>query len=410
MIMLSKIRPLEWFRAIGWPRFIGVAIFTFAGVYAAFVITVSGVIGTKKPEVSIFLWPFSSGALAASADQHLAKNPLEPLVKVETLAKESLKQQALNPRALRILGFYAEAKGQVENAENLIEKAADLSRRELGAQLWLIEAAARKNDTALTLKHYDIALSTKASAKALLYTRLLSAIGSKEVKSSLKPYMRSERLWTREFLTYAIEESDDLSSIVDLIAETSNIRSDDNSIELRLLSKLIVEQKYADARRLYLLLPGASAELLLSTAFNNPASQSSVNPLAWQLYDDPDAGGVFEQRSANDAPTLSLFASPWTHRRIASKLLYLDSRKYTFTARITQFSSGDGGLLRWQLRCLSRTNDIILTVQNNSSTPSATFTLPANCQAQSLEIFVSGGSGRSGLEASVEEVAISPVT
>lgn len=406
--MLAKAPSFSWVRSIGLTRLAGVTILATVGAYVAFAIAVSGVMRTKNPELTLTLWPLEGDALAATADQLFFANPENPAPQVQQLARKSLRQKALNPRALRLLGYYADFRGDPKTANALMQKAVKFSRRELGAQLWLIEASARRNNVAQTLKHYDIALSTKTQAQELLFPRLLEAIDSEEVRLGLKPYMRDRRVWTREFLSYAITKNRNLAQIAELVSEASTISRDDSNIEMRLLSKLLAEGEYSIARRLYLQFPDAKAGLLTAVDFNLQFGPLASNPMAWQLFDDPDVGGNFESTGRGQAPVLSLYANPWTTRLIASKILYLDLGAYKFSSNLSILSQGDGGVLKWQMRCPGLDGNPIWASENKSLQARVTFTVPESCTTQILEIILSGGKGQTGLEATIASVSIAP--
>ncbi len=113
--------------------------------------------------------------------------------------------------------------GMVFKPERLVQMSARLSRRDAGTQLWLIEAAAQRNDTGETLEHYDIALRTKADTRDILFPRLLNAIDDAEIRQALKPYVHGKNRWIAEFISYANANSKNRKAIVDLIVETGRL-------------------------------------------------------------------------------------------------------------------------------------------------------------------------------------------
>ncbi len=397
-------------QAIGWAKLVGVASFGLIGSYIAFAMAVSGVVRTRNPDLALTLVPFESYALAASADRKLFENPSEPGAEVQLLARRSLRQQALNPRALRILGFYAETQGNLSEANRFIRQAEKLSRREIGAQLWLIEASARRNETATTLRHYDYALSTKTSAQAILFPRLLQAIEAKDVRIGMKPYMRAKRDWSRAFLAFAIAENRNLPQVVDLITESGQIDRDNYSLELSLLSKLVTEAQYTDARKLYLRLPGASAERLVSVGLEHQARAGNDGAIAWQVFDGADAGGGFSPIGKGRNLALFLSANPSTTHTIASKILYLNPGNYALTATLASLVHGDGGSLRWQLRCPTAQGQPIWWIDSVKLSLSTQFAVPRDCPVQFLDLVVSGGREQKGLEATVASVSVRPAS
>jgi hypothetical protein len=175
----TKKKSASWLsrlKAIGIARLLICAIVGVTGAWLALALAISGATRIKAPAAALSFVPNESVALASRADQIFFANPKAPPLEVERLAQAALLHQAINPKALRLLGYVAETKGDSVIAEKYVRMAAKLSRREPGAQLWLIEAAARTGNIPQTLVHYDIALRTKPDTQTILYPRLLSAI------------------------------------------------------------------------------------------------------------------------------------------------------------------------------------------------------------------------------------------
>lgn len=397
-------------RSIGIGRILILLVFGLVGAWFAAAIAISGVKRIKAPQAALTAIPSESTALASRADQLFFANPKNPPREVELLARRALENQAINAKALRVLGYVADAKGDAETAEKYVRMAAKFSRREPGAQLWLIEASARKGDIAQTLIHYDIALRTKPDTQTILFPRLVNAIEDREIRTALKPYIRTENGWAAGFLYFANANSKNLPALVDLIVETGGLIDADNakSQELGLLSRLVAESFFADARRLYLQMPGAKPARLTSAAFDSSDRDSQFGRMGWQLFDDPDAGGGFSGKAGDRQTMLSIFANSATTRPVATKLLYLKPGNYLFSARLANLDRGDGGFLRWQLRCPAIEGPPVWTIDSINASLRAELFVPANCPVQFLDLIASGGKGQTGLEATIATVAVAP--
>jgi hypothetical protein len=306
------------------------------------------------------------------------------------------------------LGYTADVRGDGTQAERYVRMAARLSRREPGAQLWLIEATARNGDVAQTLVHYDIALRTKPDTQTILFPRLLSAIEDREIRTALKPYIRAENGWALSFLNYANANSANYRALVDLIIETGGLVDAESakSQELDLLGRLVAKGLYAEAGRLYLQMPGARAQRMMSAAFDTSDRDARFGPMGWQLTDDPDVGGSFTGIASDRKISLSLFANSATTRQVASKLLYLKPGNYRFSARLAHFDRGDGGFLRWQLRCPAIAGGPVWIIDSISTTLKTDLVVPQGCPVQFLDLVASGGEGQTGVEATVASVSL----
>ena len=396
-------------RSIGILRIVVLSTLGIIGAMFAAALALSGVARIKAPQSALMLVPNESTALASRADQLFFADVQKPPKEVQALAMAALRVQAVNPKALRLLGYYADFEGDAAKAEKYVQMAERLSRRDVGAQLWLIEAAARRNDTAQTLAHYDIALRTKPETQAVLFPRLLNAIANPDIQTALKPYIRAQNGWGSRFLSYANVNSKNLPALTDLVVETGGLADKENAKiqKLGLLGRLVGERYFADARRLYLQMPGAMPIRMESAAFVASDQDARYGPMGWQLIDDSDSGGNFIGKAGDKHIMLSIFANSGITRPVATKLLYQPPGSYTFEVKLAKLDRGDGGFLRWQLRCPSDVSGSPLwSIDSINASLRASFTIPANCPVQFLDLIASGGKAQTGLEATVGSVAI----
>ncbi len=414
---LQKTRKSNAFAArlkqVGVFRVIALSVIGAVGAWLAFALAVSGLTRTKNPDAALMFMPNESMALAGRGDLIFFSNLDKPPPSVRALALSALRQQAINPKALRLLGYYADTQGESEKAEKFIRAAEKLSRREAASQLWLIEAAARKNDSLQALTHYNIVLRTKPDTQAILFPRLLSAIDDRAIRNGLKPYIRSDDEWAAAFLFFANAKSSNLPALVDLMIETGGLR--DRKVakqqELGLLSRLLNEKYFAEARRLFLEMPGAKPDHLESAAFTAEDLNGDFGVMGWSIIDNPDSGAGFIGKSKIAPVSLSVFANSATTGIVANKPLYLKPGAYRFNAKLTELNRGDGGFLRWQIRCPTLENGpAIWTLDSIDRASVATIEIPANCPFQFIDIIASGGKGQNGLEAMVSSIAMTKLS
>jgi hypothetical protein len=410
---MAKIRITERLfaplKAIGPVRIGVVAILALVGASCSFALAVSGIARHKNPQAALIFMPNESAALAARADQLFFANPEKPPSQVRTLALKALRQQALNPKAQRLLGYYADAKGQSVAAETFVRSAAKLSRQEPGAQLWLIEAEARKGNATQALVHYDILLRTKPETRQVLFPRLTNAIDEQEIREALKPYIRGKNQWAYDFLLFATSKSRNLPAVVDLVIETGGLtdqKAAQNQQQV-LLERLVSEKYYSDARRLFLQIPGVKPIRLTSPALDAADRDSRFGPMGWQFVNDPDAGAGLLGKAGAGKPSLTVYANAETTRMVANKLLYLTPGRYRLAADLSALERGNTGFLRWQMRCVDAEADQQIGAFDSVGTRvSVVFAIPANCPQQFLELIASGGTGQSGLEATIASIAL----
>ena len=105
------------FRDISIFRFALLLVLGFVGMGAVFGITMSGVTRSKNPEIALKFVSGDGVALANLADQTYTQSFTNPPDKVRKLALAALRKQAINPKALRNLGYLSDAKGKPAKAE-----------------------------------------------------------------------------------------------------------------------------------------------------------------------------------------------------------------------------------------------------------------------------------------------------
>lgn len=376
-----------------------------------FALAVSGIARSKAPATALRFIPFEATALASRADELFFANPTRPPEASFRLATKALEEQAINPKALRLLGYRADLRGDQSEADRLMQMSQRLSRRDAGAQLWLIEASARSGDIRKTLEHYDTALTTKPETSALLFPRLLGALDDPDVRGVIAPRLRKPKDWTTNFLEFSIASASDLTSIVRLIHQIGGVPVSpaQQKQQLLLLNRLVAANRFEDARTILRTMTKTADTQITDAGFKKSDLSGRLGVMGWQLYDDPSGGASFWESASGKAIELNVFANSATTKGVAGRLLYLKPGQYVFQARITSFDRGDGGFLRWQMRCPAAGGQVVWTSDSISASSRSTFSIPSNCAVQFLDLIASGGTGQTGLEATIDSVSISPI-
>jgi hypothetical protein len=378
----------------------------------AFGLAVTGVARLNNPEVALGILGNESTALATRADQLFMEDAGNPQQSAELLAMASIREQPLNPTALRVLGYYADAKGETKKAEQLILASQSQSKREFGSQLWLIESSVRKNDIKQALVHYDLALRVRPDSQLLLFPTLTSAIEDASIREALKPYIRGNNGWAAAFLAYANANSQNLPALTELVIKSGGLpdKVASQSQKLGLISRLVSERYFGEARQVFLTLPNAFTSRLSDTSFDASDRDGRFGVMGWQIVNDPNAGSSFSGKASDDKTELAVFANSSTTGVVASKLLYLRPGPYRFSAQLSNLDRGDGGFLRWEFRCLSSPNaPPIWTLDSINMLKQATFEVQPSCPVHGLYLIASGGKGQTGLEATIKDVAVTKV-
>jgi hypothetical protein len=393
----------------------GKAIFFSVPVFVlAYFTGINAVLNATRaanPATALTIDANDAGALVKDADTEwaIAAATGKP-VDVSRAALRSLRGEAINPRAVRLLAFAADARGNKSRAEQFNLIAARFTRRESGAQLWLMENSVARNDVAAVLARYDVLLRTNTEMQPLLYPKLSSALSDPEIRNAFVPYIRKAPPWLIGFMAHALgmENPDTLSFAIRQAGGLPKTEAYQPYVT-GLLARLFAQQKYAEGHAFYHSLPGSDAKLITSSAFTDTAFNPKFVPMSWLLESNSNVESALEKNGETRAIRALAFSG--TGGVAASKHLFVPPGVYRFGSEQTILNSSANSRAAWILRCMSTPEkaviyqyDIIRT--DTSATQSMEVTIPTNCSAQRLELVLAGGDASDGQELRVAWVEI----
>lgn len=382
--------------------------------WIAFNHAVANIVWQRNPDMALRFVPDHPLALSRKADE-LFEQKQDPatLAKVEAMAKQSLRGGALNPVAIRLLGYVADVRGDQNKARELMLLSHKVSRRDFGTQLWLIEDAVARNDKRKALYHYDIALRTTPASFPLLFPTLSSALADPEVRTLLAPYFKATPNWLAAFLGDALGSRDNPANIAETIMKAGGLPDDETYVEIsnRLLTTLAGKSNFASFRQYYLSLPKASPATLESAGLNPATVNLRFRPAGWQLAESSAIGGSFAPFDGNRRTSLLAYASSGERGVLMQKYLFLKPGNYRFSASYEAQATAPDSEIRWELQCLSTnigppkwvTNS---TARKGASTDVQEFSLGSDCPYQNLVLNLAGGSSQLGAEFTLRSVEI----
>jgi hypothetical protein len=358
-------------------------------------------------------WTNDPQTLALRAEAALIAKPDSPPVqRIVRLASQSLRGQALNARALRVLGYVTVTKPNDSHARKLVELAEKTSRRDLGAQVWLVEQAVVENNIPAALRHYDVALSTNVSAQDLLFPILANALGADAVRREFVGYIKKDRPWLEPFAGYAIWHNPNPENLVAAINSAGGLPRAGvyRRLESQLLSKLVEKQLYDTATSYYRTLPGSSPQVLTSVAFDKVTTNQNFAPIAWEFV-----AGAGINAALNDANELQLSALSGERGVAARKLLFLPPGQYQFDADARVVTLGEGASSSWEFRCVRDRQAALVwrrevSAKDASGDAGASISVPSGCAAQFLDLNIVGGTGQAGAELVIGHITLKKVS
>jgi hypothetical protein len=403
---LDKILPVIASRETRFSvRTLLLVLVTLVGAGYAALHAVTNATRASNPEFALQLVGSDPVALALKADVLLAASPTKANAQtINRLARQSLLKQAVNPRALRILGYHADLERRPADALAMTSLAAQLSRRDAGAQIWLIEKRAAANDVKATLVHYDIALRTSLASRELLFPILATALSDPAIQSAFVPYVKRAPEWLAPFLGKAIWGGGDPSSLANVIIRAGGLPQAQNyrELEYQLLGRLIGKARFVDARRYFLTLPGANGRAAETAGFDASTINPQFAPIAWELSSDAKVAVGFLEGNR-----LHVAANSGTRLVVARKLLFLKPGRRILSSAVEWIAFPSDGEATWRLMCEDAGKlRLIWSAPLRGLSSAAPIDIPGNCTVQFLDLAVAGGSAQTGVEFILDRISL----
>ena len=412
----SRFAALRTKPPLFWVKITVISVVTAYLAWLSFIHAVANITWDQNPDVALSYVPDHPLALSRKADELFAeKQDPATLAKVEAMAKQSLRGGALNPVAIRLLGYVADVRGDTDKARELMLLSQKVSRRDFGTQLWLIEDAVARGDKKQALYHYDIALRTTPSSFPILFPTLTGAISDPEVRVALAPIVRQAPVWLPAYLNEALNTVENPANLADVLVKAGGLPDNDTywGISNALLGQLASKNKFPAFRQYYLSLKGSNRAAFQSASLTKNTVNVRYSAVGWQVVESPGIGGSFSQPDSKGRLALSAFAGSGERGEVMRKLLFLDPGNYRFQ---TQYSAQDGvsdAEIRWDLQCITATGNVTkwfvtTPVREGNFAQMQDFLIGNDCRNQMLILQAAGGSSQLGAEFTLRSVNITP--
>ena len=257
----------------------------------------------------------SGAAYAAITQQPNARGARRAVVQ----ATAALRRDPTNAAAAAYLALAEEIRGDRLKALGLMRYSQRLSRRNLVAQLWLIEYAVSQGQIAGALSHYDTALRVSPVAPGMLFPVLVSATSDPGILAPLARVLARRPDWAEQYVQQLVQSGTDLDNIARLLAM---MRAQGSPVPDRALATLVDRlvdasqfdgawRLYAayrpDARRASIRNPEFATVLTSPTAFDwtlpeQDTVSADIREGALHFDSAPAAGGVVARQLLNLTP------------------------------------------------------------------------------------------------------------
>ena len=346
--------------------------------------------------------------LAIQAEMNASPNRISG-PDVVGVANASLRAQAINNPALRLLAFQAAAVADGPRAARFAALSERLSRRDLLTQLFLIEQAVQANDVALALNHYDIALRTSDSAREILFPILATAISSDGIRQAVAGYVARRVDWAADFVRYVVQGGGPPSiQVARLLLEPGAGNQGDLFRENGsfLIESLLGQGQFPLATQTFAHIPGARLASLRDAGFTSATTDPAFGPFSWSSSSSGSIAASFEAGATADGRSLRLVANSGDRGTVLRRVLELPPGQYYLSERRSLLSGDPTSRATWQMRCLAVTDTQAFWVgPSERADYSATHVpgprVPEGCPVQEIVLTASGGEGGQGLELTV---------
>lgn len=355
--------------------------------------------GTIRAERPIPFAPINVNAITIRADALLAKSrQKENYALASDLAKSALRAQAINARALRILGVSLGAERSGASTRNLIDLSSRVSRRDMSARVWRIQDAAASDNVAAALQEFDIALRMNSDGQRILFPILDKALSDAGIRKDFVKYLRLSPPWLAPFLDYVVDNGTSVVELAQAVQLQRPLLKPEflQALDSRLLARLAEKQDFSEMRRYFETKPGVDRTIMISPALTSNAVDAKFSPIAWQLNESPDWSGAFDKQSSNSI-ALQFSVSPRARGVIAQKILFLPKGQYSIRAKYRYLVRAVGSYASLILGCKIGSADMVVFsralngVDVISGEP-IEFAIQDGCAAQYLSIEGVGSS------------------
>ncbi len=346
---------------------------------------------TRAPEAALAVYGNDPVALIRAAQVEIVAGDASARTDeaVLSVVQRSVRALPINGPAFRLYGLNSAANANLSAMRAQMRISDRMERRDVGAQLWLIENAVEQNDVTRALRHYDTALRIEESSRALLYPVLTDALESGLIRERFVPYMKANPPWLESFLRYAVSNTSEPVALAQLARLNGGWPAGAafSSLDTELLARLFDNEDYTAATDHFRAIDGVDRSILDSVNLTDASTNWKLAPIAWQPFKiegietfilaSPEGGGKVEIEAELEAG----YKGP-----VARKYLALKPGRYRLTAAMRAEDYSNPDQARWALSCVGRNGGLSLVSEDirfdEAMTLEAQFTVPANCPVQ----------------------------
>jgi tetratricopeptide (TPR) repeat protein len=376
---------------------VGVLALFVLALVAAFIVadTAGQNLAISDPEGGLLVAPWEPVALDELAERQLTNSSGE-LSSVEDLARRALLFDPLDSRALSLLGYVAEGKGDPARAEALMSLAAARSWRNPAPHVWLFAQAIRRGQFEEALAQADGLLRVYPKYEETLFP-VMTVFGTDPgALAALEGALAANPPWRRSFLARAIVNGANDRLMTQLYQSLIHSRQPPTADEMKpYLDRLILagrfEEAYQDWRA-----TSSPAETAGRYPYNgNFAAALDGLPFNWVF--ESIAGAEIQITEAPDRGNSRALRMQFSGARAklgrVGQLLMLAPGSYDLDLAVKSSSLRTERGPVWQISCAESRVLLAETKPVTGTTPwtdlKIRFSVPASgCNAQWLQLII----------------------
>lgn len=334
-----------------WVRVAALIVLAIA-LWLAISVSFANIARRGNPDLVLRLRPDDAMAQTIKADRLLSPDASRArLDEAERLARGAIARDPTNARSFRVLAFITTLRGQDRRAEPQFRYAAELSRRDLPTQLWLIDHYVAENNAEGALDHFGTALTTAPESGEVLFPILVKASSDENLVAPLASFLRQPRPW-RDALLAKIAIEGPSGRTVDRLfrrLERSGLELEP-TVAAALINRLVNERAFQAALHHYSAATGGRPpSLIRNGSFNAPPKFA---PLDWELLDTGDAGAYVVPRAGDPSEgQLEFTSSAGGSATLARQLVVAPAGDYVLRSRGRLYDAGSDAAPLWSIRC-----------------------------------------------------------
>jgi hypothetical protein len=358
------------------------------------------------PDRALRVRPGDAVALTLHQDQRQADGEMNPAraAAIADVARRALRSDPLTAPALRQIAVAEGMAGRHRAADGLVHLSYNLTRRELGTEWLLIEAALDRGDAAAVARHFDEALTTTPLAGEVLYPALSAALFDPGMRAALVPYVRQSRRWMPYLIRYALAEGDAGEHVGALVVAAGGLPPSPIYADLdqRILAGVAAKGEFGTAGAY---LRGMRAGgIATDPGFSAATTDTRFGPFAWSLADQQTVSG-----RRDESGRLQVRISTARPEKVAIRTLVLPAGRYRFSQKVEAPDEDVVAAAKWEMRCLPEDRPIWsleLPVRRTSSHYAGQIEIPAGCTGQQLALVVAGRGDQEDAEIIVDSLEL----